>query len=282
LFELQVEPMQYTPMQLAEAFIQAGELNDALEALHIHLEEHPGDPTGLRLRAAVYFQMRERQHFQAALADLNALERSTAEDEIKKATAQQYLDDLPGAEATLAAAWAEFPDDEAVAEHYFFVLMRERKFPEARMMIDAMPREWRWLNLSGDLASEYEGEAKAIDDYSRALKHMSKAFNLDTDQFAWPIQANILANRARMYATLGHYDEAEEDFLAAQERIPDDPMLPFLRGLVAADKGDLTEAVAVCGDAMSQANDVLRESMEGMLRNNSRYAGLAMLLLEGD
>lgn len=274
--------MQYTPMQLAEAFIQAGELNDALEALDVHLEENPRDDTGLRLRADVHIRLRDEAHFRAALADLTSLHKPTAEDEIKKALMQQHLHDFTGAEQTLAEAWAEYPADESIAEHYFYILVHQRKFIEARAMIDAMPRTWRWLSLSGDLASEYEGEAQAIDDYSRALAHLEKNFNLDVDQFAWPIQANILANRARMYATLERYDEAAEDFLAAQECVPDDPMLPFMRGLVAADQGDLTEAVAICGEAMTQANDWLRASMESILRANPRYAGLAMLLLEGD
>ena len=71
-------------------------------------------------------------------------------------------------------------------------------------------------------------------------------------------------------------------FAAAQEIIPTDPMLSFFRGLLAAERGDVTLAVELCGTALQQANETLEAQMIDTLRNDARYSSLAALLLQGD
>ena len=68
----------------------------------------------------------------------------------------------------------------------------------------------------------------------------------------------------------------------AHALMPDDSMLPFSRGLIAAQQGILVEAVALCAGALTDAPAFLREQMEATLRGDPRYAALAVLLLEQD
>ena len=42
--------MGYSPLQLAQAFIKTGEIEDALDALNQHLEATPSDDETRRLR----------------------------------------------------------------------------------------------------------------------------------------------------------------------------------------------------------------------------------------
>ena len=59
-------------------------------------------------------------------------------------------------------------------------------------------------------------------------------------------------------------------------------MLAFQRGLLAALRGELVEALSRCGDAMTDAGADEQAQMEHILRADPRYAALAMLLLQGD
>ncbi len=72
--------MGYSPMELAEAFIQTGELPDALDALNQQLTAYPDDETARRLRAQVLMRLPGEEHLRAALHDLDQLASPTAED----------------------------------------------------------------------------------------------------------------------------------------------------------------------------------------------------------
>jgi predicted Zn-dependent protease len=274
--------MAYSAVELANAFIQAGELQDALDALNPHLAANPTDDQALRLRAAVLIRLRSDEHLRAALTDLNALASPTVNDLVQKANVCQMLGDLESAKQAILAARILAPDQENLVQHHVYMLMAFHQYEEGRALIDSMPQTWVWLQMSGDLASEYEGEERAIADYSRALTLLEVAFDTSAEKFAQGIKANMLANRATMYATLERYTEAAADYDAARALVPDDMMMTFLRGLVAADMGDLTEALSLCGEALTDANDTFRASMENILRSNPRFMALAALLLQGD
>ncbi|MCI0352746.1 MAG: hypothetical protein L0Z53_25270, partial [Acidobacteriales bacterium] len=207
--------MPYTPLQMAEAFIQAGELLDAADALTQHLEANPSDDAARRLRAQVYLRMRSEEHYHAALADLDQLAAPTLDDEVTRAIALEYLSDMEGAIQAVERARAAYPNDESIAERYFFMLMARRRYAEARALLDTMPQSWDWLEKAGDLASEYEGETQAIQYFSQAIERLETQFDTSADAFAQSIKSNLLAKRAQMYATLGQFTEADSDYIAA-------------------------------------------------------------------
>lgn len=275
--------MAYSALERAEAFIQAGELDDALEALNEHLAAAPHEDSALRLRAAVLMRMHGDEPKQAALADLRALQQPTADDFVLESILLQGSEP-DAALAALVRARSLKPDDESLIQRHIYMLMTPARFAEVRALLDSMPKTWLWLRMSGELAAEYEGEERAITDYTAALKALDAMPTSGADgAFYNAERAHVLSRRANAYATLNRFEEGDADLVAQQALTPDDPMIPFFRGLIAADRGDLTSALAFCGDAFAMTtSDFLRDSMENMLRSNPRYAALAVLLLAGD
>lgn len=273
--------MPYTPLEMARAFVQAGELPDAVVALNQHLEADPRDDSARRLRAQVLLRLRDSESLRVAVNDYTALAVPDVNDVISHAVALQYLGADDEALAVLLDGRDQFADD-LLTESLLVALMRTRRFAEARTLLDTLPRTWRWLSWSGDLASEYEGEAVAQREYTAALEALGSVFDPETDPMVRNTQAHLLAERARMAWQLGDFPAAAADYAAAQAIVPDDPMLTFNRGLIASDLGDLIEGVALCGEALGTTSAHFHDHMVNVLKTNPRYAGLGAILLEGE
>ena len=281
--------MSYSPLQLAEAFIQAGELVDAVDALTQHLEATPGDDAARRLRAQVLIRMRSAENYRAALADLDQLDAPTPDDDVTRAIALEYLEflskslsDLDGAMQAIERASSARPGDERIAERYFYMLEARARWEEARSLLNTMPRTWNWLQKAGDLASEYEGETEAVTYYAQALEHLETQFDTSTDAFAQSIKSHLLSSRAQMYATLGQFREADADYTAAEGLAPDDATLMFWHSFVAAELSDEEQALALCRAALGKASDGWRTQMMETLkvmRDGGRYQVLVDAML---
>jgi len=274
--------MAHTPLEIAQAFIAAGELPDALEPLNEHLAANPGDEMARRLRIAVLMRLPGEDPQRKALADLDALPDAGAEDEWRRSIVWQTLGDLTQAAAVLAEARKRWPDDDGLIERHLYLLTHNHDYAGAQRLLGTLPRTWRWLIWAGDVAMEHTSPAEAAACYTEALADLDKQFDVVNNAFAANIQAQLFLNRAHAQIGMQAFDLADADFAAAQVIVPDDPMIPFYRGLMAAERGDLTAGVSLCGEALTQASDWMRESMESMLRINPRYIGLVALLFQGD
>src|SRR5215203_4153014 len=113
--------MAYSAIELANAFVQAGELQDALDALNPHLAANPTDDDALRLRAAVLIRLRTHEHLRAALVDLESLSSPTVNEFVQKANLYQMLNDLDGATQAILAARALAPDQEHLVQHQVYM-----------------------------------------------------------------------------------------------------------------------------------------------------------------
>jgi tetratricopeptide (TPR) repeat protein len=266
--------MPYTPMQLAEAFIQAGELTDALDALNQQLETNPGDETARRLRVKVYMRLRGEANFRAALADLDRLANATHDDVIQRSILLEQLLDFEGARTLLSDLHVAQPADERLAERLFFLLLRLKRFAEAHALLAKMPRTWDWLQKAGELATEDGNENQAPGYFSDALADLETRFDTTSDPFARASKAHLLSARAQAYATIQQFAQAEADYAAASAIQPDDPMLVFLRALTLLELGDITQAVTLYRAAYNAANPIYRETMGHIVAQNPRYGVL--------
>ena len=126
--------MPYSPLQLAQAFIQTGEIEDALDALNEHLDTTPDDTEGRRLRAQVLARIPGETALRKALADLDALSEQTAHDYILRSALWEKLG--RGAESLEAAARGHqtHPEDERLIERYLYVLRTQGDFAGARKL----------------------------------------------------------------------------------------------------------------------------------------------------
>lgn len=273
--------MSYSLLERVSAYVQAGELDDALQLLNHHLSQNPDDDDARRWRVAVLMHQPGDAAQRAALADLDAIQQPIPDDLWRRSIALQTLGDLDGAKAVVREARSQWPDDEGLIERELYLLALAGNRRAAERLLATLPRTWRWLTWAGELAVESARDMEAIDIYTEALADLKRS--LDTsDPFAANLKAQLLLSRARVFATVADFAAADADFAAAQAILPNDPMIDFQRGLLASLLGDLVQALALCGDAFASANEAEQAQMEHILRSDPRYAPLAMLMLQGD
>jgi tetratricopeptide (TPR) repeat protein len=208
------------------------------------------------------------------VAELVLLGAATPDGGVCRAIARDHLPDLGGAMQAIERARAARPNDERIAERYFYMLMARARWAEARSLLDIMPHTWDWLQKAGDLASESEGETQAIQYYTQAIEHLEAQFDTSVDSFAQSIKSHLLASRAQMYATLGQFSEADADYASAEALVPDDPTLAFWHSFVAVELGDEERALTLCRTALKNAGEGWRANMIQSLevmRDAGRY-----------
>jgi tetratricopeptide (TPR) repeat protein len=273
--------MPYSPLELADAFIRAGELEDALDAL----DQHLADPSAahrdetLRLRAAVLARFPDQpERLRAALADYAALGAPTADDEDRRAALYEQLGDARAAADALGRARALAPDDSRLVEREITLLVDHGWLDEAAALAETLPQTWRWLAWRGDIAINRQRDGEAVRHYTAALVDFGARVD-QASRLAANLKAQLLIKRARAYRHLKRCAEAEADYLAAEAIIPNDPTLMFNRGLLTYDCQGLRRALPLCRDALDLAPPALRDWMRQKLRDDPRYRELAGALL---
>ena len=258
-------------LELAEAFIHAGELEEALNALTEHLHTHPADAAARRLRASVAARLPDRAR--EALADLDALETLTAADHLLR---WRVLDNLGDADAALAALEASctLDPDPRATELLLGVLLRRGEPDRALALLADLPKTWAWLGWSGDFYVLKGDDRVAAEHFCSALDELAKR---ESSALIAAQRARLLLRRADAYRRLRRFDDADADYAAAAAIIPDDPLIGFNRGLVACERGDLDSALLLCAAALDAAPDALRDHMRAALADPP-YAALAILL----
>jgi tetratricopeptide (TPR) repeat protein len=263
--------MAYTPLQLADAFLQAGEWDDALDALGQHLTDHPEDDERRRLRARLH--ARTDAGLRAALRDLDALRAPGPEDAIRRSDYLERLDDLDAAFAALNRACAEHPHHERLLERCVQLHTASGNVAEARALLDAAPDTWRWRLWAGTLADAAGDPVAARTHYAAALEGLRAAEGPPAPALH-PLFAQAHLGMARAHLREARLDEAERDCRAAAALVPDDPAVPFFLGLIAAERGDLDHAVQACQRALASAATEVRATFAQTL-DQPRYQALA-------
>jgi tetratricopeptide (TPR) repeat protein len=269
--------MAYTPMQLAEAFIQTGEFDDALDALNQHLQTEPGDDSARRMRIVVLLQLNGTDQLRLALEDSDQLQTPSADDLMRRSIILERLADLAGALQSMKTARALAPENERLVEREVHLLLAQNRLAEARTLVESQPQTWRWMQWAGDLAARDGDHAAAVERYDSALSQLDSRFDLSADQAARAIKARLLLARANTYRALKRPEQAESDYAEAAAIIPDDPIIPFNRGLLALERGDLESAVNLCREALAAASDTLQTNMRQTLKD-PRYQALVARL----
>ncbi|MBC7869857.1 MAG: tetratricopeptide repeat protein [Chitinophagaceae bacterium] len=288
--------MAYTPLQLAEAFLKAGELPDALDALNQQLAVTPKDDDVLRLRAQVYMRG-GRAQFQLAYTDLSSLQDKTRDDIFSMSVVLEKMGRLEEALVSAGILKNFFEIDDRLRERYIHLLHRLERFDEARaaaqLAAQQHPDDWRWRQWVGDLAVESGDDKAAADAYTDALAIIRARYEFDFNAPAAvlenaggdAISLTIVASYARLLVARGHvlrrlhyFDDSEADYVAAEKLLPSDAAIPFNRGLVAALRGDSAEAESLCRAALASATPALRAHLIESLEEEPDFENLASLL----
>ncbi|MBI1258551.1 MAG: tetratricopeptide repeat protein [Chloroflexi bacterium] len=266
----------HTPIELAEAFIEAGELDDALEALNQQLEMHPEDMDARRLRIDVMIRLPGRAR--EALAELNALPDLTEWDYVKRMGALIQLGLSAEIEAPLIEAFKKYRHNSALEQLAMIVitLLEQRgKADQALEFLADLPKTPIWLMWSAKCYVLKGDNVTAAEHLCSALDQLANS----TDPLLMLQRAGLTLQRADIYRRLKRYEDAEADYRAAEAIIPDDPMIPFNRGLMIYERGNLRGALPLCRDALDHAPEGLREHMRRVLTTDPRYNTLVQALL---
>ncbi|MBC8171551.1 MAG: hypothetical protein H7X77_07750, partial [Anaerolineae bacterium] len=145
--------MPYTPLELANAFIQTGELTDALDALNQQLAASPEDDASRRLRVETLLRFKGDEHLQAALADLDQLATLTIDDLVKRSLIHQKRGDLDAASQSMILALQHEPTSERLIERQVHLLQSRGDYAAALKLLEVVPLTWRWQQWRGDLAA---------------------------------------------------------------------------------------------------------------------------------
>ncbi len=269
--------MAYSPLELAHAFIKTGELDDALEALTQHLDNHPDDESR-RLRAQVLMRLPGDDNLRAALRDFDTLSEHTIDDSVRRSIVLERLGEWRQAVQAMRHICAQDERDERLAERLVQLLIVGEEWAEANRLVDTMPRTWRWLQWSGDIATCMGDAARAALRYGLALAQIETRFDFTIDRWGRALKARLLLARGNAYCQQNQLDAAESDFDSAAELVPDDPMLPFYRAVIAALRDDVDEAVKLCKHALAHATDAIRTEMINTLKTDTRLAALVQQL----
>lgn len=162
-------PLSYSLLELANASLDVGQIDDALDFLNQHLQVAPTDADALRLRAALLARLPDRAA--DALADLDSLADPQPDDLRLLARLLETTDDLDRALATLGLVW-ERQYDLRDAEALLRLLLMARQPAEALCLLDQLPDEWTWRIWRGDAHASLGDSAEAIRHYQSALDAM--------------------------------------------------------------------------------------------------------------
>lgn len=272
--------MSFSAWQIAEACLQAGEVQEALQALEDHLKTSPDD-AGRRLHAALLLRLRsDETGLRQALADLAALSSEETDDFVQRSIIHEKLGDVEAAQTQMRRALEDRPNDERLAERLVWLLRQAGRLNEALALIRQQRRTWRWLRWEGDLLAEMGDNTTASARYGLAMAQMEAQFDLSAEAHLAAQHAQIAGARAGAFSRMGLVTAAEECYAIAAQRLKD-PVMDFNRGLLRLLSGELDEAEALCRAGLAAASEEVRATMLAELRGNERYTALLLRLGQG-
>ncbi len=254
--------MPYSPLQVAEAFIQAGELTDALETL----DQADNDDEVFRLKASICTRLDDEEYLILALQNLVAIEEKTPEDYILQSIVLERQVYITEALITLAQAVADFPEHERLLERYIQLLAQQSQISTARTII-AGKTDWHWKQWAGDLALRAGDYHNAELNYTHAI---TAAQSLAQTKAFQAIIARLYLARAEVFQTIAQYAAAEADLRNALGFVPDDTSIHFKIGVIQALQGKTKTAQRTCKEALRDVSFDLYNQLVASLSDELR------------
>lgn len=274
--------MPYSPMELAEAFLKTGELDDALDALNQQLEQQPNDTKARRLRIQVLMRQSSEEKLQQALVDFEKLPAPKAKDYQTISIVYERLGNLDAAITAMNQALRQSANDERMTERSLELLLNNIAYDDALELIRQQKRTWRWLEREGDILVLMGDDTMATARYGLVLAQLEQLETQLRKEYLNALKARVLLARAHAYRRLEQIETASEHYQSAKTLLPDDPTIDFNLGLLTFLQGDLESALEQCRVALESASSHLADSMRESLQNNEHYQILAKSLLKSE
>ncbi|MCA9909253.1 MAG: hypothetical protein KC519_11435 [Anaerolineae bacterium] len=262
----------YTPLQKAQAFIDAGELNEALNTLNEAIATEMSDEA-FRLRAAICRRLNSEEHLRAAALDLERLSDPTSADYVEQSIIFEQLGDFAAAIRAMMVATdlAGGPTERnRLTEQHVRLLLTRGDTHSALELARKQPKTWRWMQWMGDIATRAGDYPLAARSYSESLTMLVDTTSAD-DRFVDGFRARLLLARADAQRRSGQLEFADADYVSAALLTPTDQMIPFNRGLIAWERGDRDVALQLCRSAVERASEPMQDYMRRALLEQPEY-----------
>jgi tetratricopeptide (TPR) repeat protein len=269
--------MPYTPMQLAEAFLKTGEIQDALDALNQELRDTPDNETARRLRIQTLTSLGGQPNLEQATHDFATISTLTAEDYQRLSILQERLGAIPASIEAISKARQLAPQDERLTERYLDLLLRQKAYQAALELVKQQGSAWRWLEREGDILALLGDDLTATGRYGLVLTQLDNFEGVIRPDYLQALKARVLLARAHAYRRLGEADIAQEHYQSAQLFLPKDPTIAFNLGLLEALRGDRAAAISQCQSALNSASPSLKDEMLNSLDDRELKAALLKL-----
>lgn len=251
-------------LKTADAFLQFGEVDDALAALDAAVQAAPDDPLPCLRRAEVLTSAGRNLH--QALADLEraaALGMDTVRLHFKRMIVLAELGEIAAARAAHAQAVHLDADDPRLWEWGIRLAVLAGDLAGALALIRQVrkkqPSAFGWARREAALLLQMGAFAAARDAFTALIETHAPA---DPTPGGWEASqwVEVYLARAEAYRRLDDFDAALADLACAEQHLPDDPGIPFGRGLVAWARGDADGAFPLLRAGLESAAPGVREA----------------------
>ncbi len=270
--------MSYSPMELAEAFLKTGELDDALDAVNQQLEQRPEDDEARRLLIQIRMRLLPQQDLAQTIAEFDKLGKLSATDWQTKSVIFERIGDLASAISAIQSARQLAPDDERLTERLLDLLLGDENYEEALNLVRSQVLSWQWLEREGDVLVLVGEDTLATARYGLVLAHLEAFEGTMREDYLQALKVRVILARAHAYRRLDHLDTAKELYHSAVSILGDDVSVQFNLGLIAEMEGDPDKAETICKQALELASQGLKEEMLLALDEDSRFTSLKQRL----
>lgn len=253
----------YTPMQRAQAFLQTGELSDALEALEEHLMDHPDDEDARRMRMAINLRQPQDEPLQAVLSDFEALTTPSPEDFLQASVAAERLEQMDDALEFIGRGLIGAPNQPQLIERQLALLIATDEITDALIIVRQQPKTWQWLEREADLLVMQGDYGTATARYGLALAQLNDFQYAIQPDLLPALRARLLLARANAYRQAGMPAQAHAHYEEARELVGDDPSIRFNLALLSL--GQDERAAETLRAAFAEAPESLQYEMRRTL-----------------
>lgn len=265
-------------LKTADAFLQFGEVDDALAALDEAVQVAPDDPLPYLRRAEILTSA--GRDLRQALADLDraaALGMDTVRLHFRRMIVLAELGEIAAARTAHTQALHLQADDPRLWDWGVRLAVLAGDLAGALALIrrvrEKQPGVFGWARREAALLLQTGDLAAARDAFTALIAAGAPA---DPTPGAWEASqwVEIYLARAETYRRLGDFDAALADLACAEKHLPDDPGIPFGRGLVAWARGDSDGAFPLLRAGLESAAPGVREEFWRALADYPRLSDL--------
>ncbi len=265
-------------LKTADAFLQFSEVDDALAALDEAVQVAPDDPLPYLRRAEVLASA--GRDLRQALADLDraaALGLDTVRLHFKRMIVLTELGEVAAARAAHAEAFRLEADNPRLWDWGVRLAVLAGDLAEALALIrqvrEKQPGALGWARREAALLLQMGDFAAARDAFTALIETRAP---VDPTPGAWEASQWVEAYlaRAEAHRRLGDFDAALADLACAEKHLPDDPGIPFGRGLVAWARGDADDALPLLQAGLESAAPGVQDEFWRALADYPRLSDL--------